>query len=536
MLLAGAVGVAAASPAAASPASSIGCGATITKNTILTADVGPCLRGNGLNVTGSNIIVDLNGHKIIGSHGTVPLATREQVGVNLANVKNDTIKNGTVELFDAGVSILHGSGNTVTQLVVRHNVSVNLLEPTNTTDCNFGDGIIVDFSNSNTISYNTVSGNGPFDGIALVDVSGHNLVSHNKVLNNDLINLTTTGGFTLCGGQALQAGFARPIQDMGIRIEGPGATDNTLVANTVTNSALYGIEIQANFCGAPPVTSPPNTHNLIENNVVTLTGSNPAVYSRDQRATGIGTIQQGDAGVVCPATNNAFIGNISSNNRGTGIELQSPSSGNTVYGNITQNNGRDGLFVQGPQKAPTYGGFLDSLLKANVSNGNGVFDAADFNDHCSATTPPPRFPANSSPNRWLGDSFGTINEPCVGGGGKVTQVLLQNDVYTGPQVAPVTSPPGLMTPWTDDVTVANAHGFILYSDTACTVPVGSGTGVASGNMTTTPTISFASVTGAVAFTIAGRSVIGVNTPHNPPVPNAAIGCTVIGSGSQVPGL
>jgi len=93
-----------------------------------------------------------------------------------------------------------------------------------------------------------------------------------------------------------------------------------------------------------------------------------------------------------------------------------------------------------------------------------------------------------------------------------------------------------MTPWTDDVTVANAHGFIIYSDPACTVPVGSGTGVAGGNMTTTPTISFASVSGAVAFTIAGGSVIGVNTAHNPPVPNAAVGCTVIGSGSQVPGL
>ncbi len=534
-LLMSGVSFMAPAPASASVSSSasIKCGAMITTNTVLTANIGPCLNGNGLNVKANNITIDLNGHKVTGSHGSVPLATKEQVGINLDHVSHVTLQHGTVDLFDAGVTIHGGSHNTVSHVAAKKNVNVNLLEPTVTTSCNFGDGIVADASNYNLITHDSASGDGPYDGITLVNASSHNMISHNIALNNDVINFTRQGKLTNCG-----SGFSRPIQDIGIRIEGPGAKHNSVVDNTVTNSGLDGIGILSNFCGTPGHKGDPNTNNLIENNTVTRTGSNPAVNKLDAHGTGIAVLQQGPAGIVCSAYNNSIIGNISSDNFGNGISLAAPNSGDTFVGNITDNNGRNGIFVQGPEKAPTYGGALDTLFANNVSHQNAIFDAADFNDQCSAPAVPPVFPANSSPNRWQSNDFGTVNQPCVANAdsGIVTSLLLQNYQYAGPIVSVVDSPPGLSTPWTDDVTVVNAQGFILYKDTACTSPIGAGTGVATGNDTFSPTISFNNVTGGVAYTIAAGSVQGTNTANNPVVPNAAIPCTAVGSVNSVPGL
>lgn len=512
------------------------CGSTITSDVVLTADVGPCLLGDGLDVTANNITINLNGHTVIGSHGVAPRATHEQVGINLTNVRNVTVENGTVTLFDAGVSVSGGQSNTVTHVTATNNVNVNTLEPRVTTTCNFGDGIILDNSSGNTISDNSASSDGPFDGIGLVNSSLWNKVLGNDVFNNDVINLTTSGGLTVCGGQGKQGRFARPVQDMGINVEGPGAAHNDVVGNTITNNALYGIAIHANFCGTPPLVTPPNTDNLIENNVVTLTGTDPAINTLDPTGGGIGTLQQGNPTVVCAATNNDFVGNILDDNFGNGLTLSAPSAHNIVLGNIANGNGRDGFYLAGPAAAPSYGGVLDSLLTNNAASGNGVFDAADFNDGCAVSSPPPILPPTTAPNKWRHGSFGTVNQLCAsrGGTGVVAQVLLQNFIYAGPQVSKVLTARALSTPWTDDVTVQNASGFQLYSDTACTQLLGSGTGVAGGDGTMIVTISFPTLHLAKAFTIAAASVSGANG-SGPSVPNAAVGCTVIGSGTTVAG-
>ena len=530
---------AAATPAMLQPASAapvVGCGSTITSSVVLTADVGPCLHSNGLDIMASNITVDLNGHMVIGSHGVAPRANHEQVGINLDNVHGVTVENGTVTLFDAGVSLKGGHSNTVTHVTATHNVNVNTLEPSVTTTCNFGDGIVLDNSRYDMIMDNSASDNGPFDGIGLVNSSISNSVVGNHVFDNDVINLTTGGSLTICGGQGPKGRFARPIQDIGINLEGPGAANNDVMNNTVTNNALYGIAIHANFCGKPPLVTPPNTNNLIENNVVTLTGTEAAINAQDPTGTGIGTLQQGEPTVVCAATDNDFIGNVMDGNFSNGLTLSAPSSQNVIVGNTANGNGQDGLYLAGPATPPSYGGVLDSLVKNNTASGNGLFDAADFNDGCTVSSPRPLLPTNREPNTWQRGGFGTVNQICAAHGGTavVAQVLLQNFIYAGPQVSIVTSPSALSTPWTDDVTVSNASGFQLYSDTACTQPLGTGTGIAGGNGTMVVAISFNNVAGAKAFTIAAASVSGANG-SNPAVPNAAVGCRAIGSGSTVAG-
>src|SRR5438067_1079791 len=59
MLTTGLVGTAAAEPA-------VGCGAVITKSTVLTNDIGPC-PGVGIIVAADNVVLNLNGHTVTGN-------------------------------------------------------------------------------------------------------------------------------------------------------------------------------------------------------------------------------------------------------------------------------------------------------------------------------------------------------------------------------------------------------------------------------------------------------------------------------------
>ena len=244
----------------------LACGTTIYQDTTLANNVGPC-QGDGVILGASNISLNLNGHTITGSHDPAlsPLSSTEQVGVLVNNESNDTVFNGTVDYFDAGVAINGGSANTVRGIYAHDNISRDVLVAggvdshtnvsTDQTTCNYGDGITTFSSNNNLIEGNTVVHNGPFSGISLVRSSNNNVVQGNRAALNDVVNLTTTHQGTLCGAGALTTNSGtgatgpmasgRPVQDIGIRVEGPGATNNTVQGNQVTDSALYGISIHA---------------------------------------------------------------------------------------------------------------------------------------------------------------------------------------------------------------------------------------------------------------------------------------------------
>ncbi|MBW3645917.1 MAG: copper-binding protein, partial [Actinobacteria bacterium] len=70
----------------------------ITTDTRLDSDVGPC-PGHGLIVRADNVTLDLNGHTVFAANGP-----EETVGILLGNVSGVTVRNGTVEGFDAGVA------------------------------------------------------------------------------------------------------------------------------------------------------------------------------------------------------------------------------------------------------------------------------------------------------------------------------------------------------------------------------------------------------------------------------------------------
>jgi hypothetical protein len=376
----------------------------VTTSVTLTADIGPCpSTTDGIDIVASGITVDLNGHTITGTNST-NTTLNEPVGIGLMNVHNVTVTGpGTVQDFDAGVSVNGGSGNKITGITAQNNVAHVLLTggdpsvPLYQQPCDYGDGITTDNSTSNVISDNTTTGNGPFSGISLVDASSYDKVIHNKSYNNQVSNLESDGVTPgPCGPFSANAvGQGRPHQDIGIRIEGPGATNNVVEDNQAISNQLEGISIHGNVCPNNPAGVPaglPNIHNLVENNLVQ---SNGFADTTD----GIGVLTQGPPGIVCVAYDNSIIGNTSDYNANDGIDLGGRgSSGNTVSNNVTDFNGNDGIELSGP--AAGLAGTINSILTNNEGHGNAVYDGADGNPGCDNNT-------------WKNNRFVTVNQSCV---------------------------------------------------------------------------------------------------------------------------
>ncbi len=224
------------------------CGARITEDTTLDADL-LCPRGPALVVAADNVTLDLGGHRVAGS---VAFGVGGP-GIVLRGVSGVTVRNGTVERFEAGVVIEGGFGNTIEGLTVQDNIGAP--------DGELGDGIVVNESSGNRIEGNLVRRNGPFGGIALGPRAQSNEVRGNTVADNNMAHL----------------GPERGRMAMGIRIEGPAADHNKITANTVTGSGCDGIVVLAT-CDDPDSEPPcagtaPNQHNEIAENVASGNGT-----------------------------------------------------------------------------------------------------------------------------------------------------------------------------------------------------------------------------------------------------------------------
>ncbi|MDP8929368.1 MAG: right-handed parallel beta-helix repeat-containing protein [Actinomycetota bacterium] len=292
------------------------CGQTITQNTTLDSDVGPC-PGDGVVVTASNITLDLNGHRIFAANGP-----GDNAGVRLIQVSGVTVQNGTVEGFDAGVAIMGGSGNTVQNMTLQDNINDFLGRP-----CDLGDGVAILNSHDNRILDNRVVHNGPFGGISVIEDSDRNLISGNVVLNH---NVRSTG----------PSGCGNRNQDEGIRIEGPGANDNIVENNLVEGSGLAGIGLHGYVCTTArgDEIEDPNSGTIVRRNTV-----------QNNEQEGISFLQQGPATVVCPSWGNTIERNISSNNGGDGIFVAANSHDNVISHNVVSNNALAGIRLNDPR-------------------------------------------------------------------------------------------------------------------------------------------------------------------------------------------
>lgn len=437
-------GVVTTVPASASVQLVTTCGTVITSagTYVVANDLGPCT-GDGIDVAHNNVTLSLNGHTITGND-TNNHTANEQLGVLLANVTGVKVHGpGTITAFDGGVAVLGGGNDSVSKVVTHDNIN-HVLEPEggvinptthlygdpNLNPCNYGDGILTDNSSHDVISSNTSYHNGPFSGIALVDVSTHNQVTGNTVYTQSVYNQVfqpndtppdyTSGPCGPFGSNTI--GVGRADQDIGIRVEGPGATNNTVANNHSFGNMLEGIAIHGHVCSTsttPPPT-PDNSSNTVTHNVVSANGNDKFAPGMPN---GIGVLQQGPAGTVCPSDNETITDNLSTSNANDGIYVAGRGfGGDTIHGNSAHGNGNDGIELSGTS-SPLPGatgdtvtgndasnnkhdgiqadaGSASNTLSENTAKGNPTFDAEDDNATCGTNT-------------WSSDVFGTVNQFCV---------------------------------------------------------------------------------------------------------------------------
>jgi hypothetical protein len=286
----------------------IACGAEVTSDTVLTADL-VCAAGPALVVAADGVTLDLAGHTIssTGDSG------ERGPAILLRGVRDCVVRNGTIERFDAGVAIEGGGGNVVEGLTVQDNVG--------STDGDFGDGIVVNRSSENRVQGNVLRRNGPFSGISLGPQATGNQILQNTVADHDMSHVP----FPDAGRQT-----------MGIRIEGPAANHNRVEGNTVTGSGCDGIVVLAtcdNPGDEPPcVGTPPNEHNEIVANVSSGNG-------RSGRGCGIRLFSMP---LPMPPVHNVVRDNVVEGNTSYGIALDGlplRAPGNTAIGNRGRDNG-----------------------------------------------------------------------------------------------------------------------------------------------------------------------------------------------------
>lgn len=363
-------------------AAQVGCGATIATTTRLTSDVGPC-PGDGLVVTGNGITLDLAGHRVFGTS-----AEGNSAGIRLRDVKGVTVRRGSVDNFDAGVAIVRGSGNRVQSLTVHDNDSAQFVAD-NRRLAELGDGIAVLSSSYNQIQGNVVRHNGPFSGIALLAetdpstgaITGpppsNNLISGNLIQDNSIDDPCPSSGVINPGTdfeRHCSPGEGIFNEDIGLRVEGPGANHNTVVGNLIEGSGRDGVYFSNNDVEG----NPPNTDNLVQYNVMR---------------------HNGFAKVVALFGGNGEL-------FGSGVSFFTffpvvPPIHNTVQGNTMTQNSDDGIFVGE--------GSTSERITENRAFDNSqrtfyfpTFDAEEANAHCDDNT-------------WLDNSFGTVNKACVRG-------------------------------------------------------------------------------------------------------------------------
>ena len=302
----------------------VACGQTITQNTTLIADLGPC-PNNGIIVGANNITLDLGGHRIFGNEGKL-----EGAGVYVLGRTGVTVRSGKVSAFTAGVAIEGGSGNLVTGITAHDNIGVP--------GTLYGDGIAILSSTDNRIIGNETYNNGPFAGIGVYSVidadhsratqgvSTRNLIDS----NNSHDNITTRSG---------NVNFAQTEAD-GVRLE-PGSVANTVSNNQLWNNGLDGVAVFTQN----------STDNVIRNNQIFGNGRRTAAR------------------------------------RGDGIRVFATANRTIVEGNRVFNNGGNGIVVGSQSNQIVFNqavgnGLLPPLNPANANT--FTYDLNDTNANCDA--------------------------------------------------------------------------------------------------------------------------------------------------------
>jgi len=224
-------------------------------------------------------------------------------------------------------------------------------------------------SDGNRISSNRVVHNGQWSGISLLADGGAGS-SSNEILNNIVLdnNVPMFDG-------------AAPVdkRDMGIAIEGPGATNNKVAGNIVDGSGTNGIQVMPACSTGYMVTSGcPNTvsndGNVITRNTVTHNGFGAPLDGA--LGDGISLLAMGPPVVKTP-NNNTVTNNTVSDNQRNGISLGGGNGQELGTGAWTTGDENYGCFISVDPDDPVVDtpnlcGPRDNTVTGNMSSRNGI--------------------------------------------------------------------------------------------------------------------------------------------------------------------
>jgi parallel beta-helix repeat protein len=171
VLLATAVAVTVGTPAIASNAS---CGMVVTQDLVLETDL--TCSGTGLFVGADGITIDLHGHTLVGDGTGAGI-------VNDGGFDHVVIKNGVLDGFASGLSLIGASYNHLSRLEVRNSGQV--------AGFGAGFGIVVQFGDHITISHTIIHDNEQ-TGI-LLDTTSDSSLSKNRIFNSQFGSGITLG-------------------------------------------------------------------------------------------------------------------------------------------------------------------------------------------------------------------------------------------------------------------------------------------------------------------------------------------------------
>ena len=338
-------GLALPSPARAAHLS---CGQTVTTDTTLDSDLGPC-SNYGLIVGADGITVNLNGHRISGTQ-----SVGDKAGVYLPNRLGVTVRNGTVTNFDIGVAVEGGSRNLVTGITAQDNIGGS--------GGIGGDGIALLSARNTSVSGNRTVNNGPYSGIGIYSrVDGDHPRATSGPSRNNVIDSNYVAGNIISRDRV---NLANTDND-GIRVEND-AVFNTFSNNQVLRNGLDGISLFAD-----------TADNIVRGNSVEGNG-----FFRVSARRGSGII------VFTRSTRNLVEDNLVTRNADSGIDIRPPlaafpgATNNRILNNTAVGNSAL-PFIPSPVFGPSFDlKDANPSCDANVWFGNRY---RTFNQSCVTT-------------------------------------------------------------------------------------------------------------------------------------------------------
>ncbi len=354
------------------------CGDVITESTRvlndLSCELGEAPSGDALTIAANDVVLDLGGHTIDGPDYLL-LGEEENLAAGVRNIghENFVIRNGTVQEFGAGVSLMAGARWGRVENLTLHKNALAGVEMFDADDGRNGN-VITDNTftlNETGVSVlgsteNAVIEDNLFDGnigvaIWMVDSSD------NRVARNEISGVPIDPNFDSDGGLLLE-----------------GATDNVIVDNRLTESGDAGVILAMG-----------SHRNRVENNILSRNGDAGITVEDSDAAEIINNTAHlsSDAGIVLSTSNDSVVldndvrfnplgvgvsgndntieGNDADGNDGTGIEIASGSLRNRIVGNEASNTESDGIVIEGHALHPITGDPVDgNLVQGNQASNN----------------------------------------------------------------------------------------------------------------------------------------------------------------------